>query len=198
MKGNHITAVSTIVALICTVASMSVADEVDLDAVRAATEKYKDVNIALSDGYIRDPANHCVTAAEEGLPAEWGGMGIHYIHPARLGITAGEPRVDGNGTYTDWMQPGILLYEPQADGTLQLVGVENLVWQAAWAETGKPMPEINGKVWEAMADNPDTEADEAHNFMPHYDQHIWLFRDNPTGILNPFNPNVSCEHHKGH
>lgn len=175
---------------------IALAEDIDLDAVRAATEKYKDVNVALAEGYIRDPADHCVSAAAEGLPAEWGGMGIHYLNPARLGITGSEPRVNGNGTHTDWMQPGILLYEPQADGSLALVGVENLVWQAAWAETGKPVPEINGRKWDAMADDPATPGDEAHNFMPHYDQHVWIFRENPAGTLQPFNPTVTCQYHK--
>jgi hypothetical protein len=178
--------------------NVAFAETVDLDAVRAATEKYKDVEIALADGYIRDPSDHCVSAEAEGLPAELGAMGIHYIHPARLGITAGEPRVDGNGTSTDWMQPAILLYEPQADGSLALVGVENLVWQKAWAEKGDPVPEINGRMWDAMADDPATDADEAHNFMPHYDQHVWIFRENPSGVLEPFNPTVTCKHHAGH
>lgn len=174
----------------------SLAEEVDLQEMRAATEKYKDVSVALADGYIRDPADQCVTAAAEGLPAEWGAMGIHYIHPARLGLTASEPRVNGNGTHTDWMTPAILIYEPQSDGSLELIAVENLVWQAAWAETGKPVPEINGRLWDSMADDPATPADEAHNFMPHFDQHVWLYRDNPSGTLQPFNPKASCKDHK--
>lgn len=184
-----------VVAIACLSATVGFAEDVDLDAVRAATEKYMDVNVALADGYIRDPADQCVSAAAEGLPAEWGAMGIHYISPAMLGITGAEPRVNGNGTHTDWMKPAILLYEPQADGSLELVGVENLVWQAAWAETGKPHPEINGRLWDAMADDPATEGDEAHHFEPHYDQHVWIFRDNPAGTLLPFNPAVTCEHH---
>ena len=59
----------------------------EVTAVRATAEKYKDVNVALAEGYIRDPADHCVSAAAEGLPAEWGAMGIHYIHPGLLKIT---------------------------------------------------------------------------------------------------------------
>jgi hypothetical protein len=191
-------ATGTAVAAIFMSAGVGFAEEVDLGAVRTATEKYSNVNIALADGYIRDPADHCISAAAEGLPAEWGAMGIHYIHPVKLGITAGEPRVDGNGTNTNWMKPSVLIYEPQADGTLELVAVENLVWQAAWAETGKPVPEINGKLWETMTDNPATEADEAHNFQPHFDQHVWLYRENPSGVLASFNPAVSCEHHTSH
>jgi hypothetical protein len=176
--------------------SLAIAEEYDLDALRAAAEKYKDVNVALAEGYIPDPSGHCVSAAEEGLPPELGGMGIHYLNPAVLKITGTEPRVDGMSTYTDFMAPAILLYEPGEDGSLQLVGIENLVFEAAWrAEGHDGPPELNGRPWDHMADDPATAGDEAHGFMPHYDQHVWLFRDNPAGTLEPFNPNVTCEHH---
>jgi hypothetical protein len=170
----------------------------DLDVLRAATEKYKDVNVALAEGFIPDPSGHCVTAAAEGLPAEWGGMGIHYLNPKMLQITAAEPRVNGNSTYTDFTRPAILLYEPQADGSLVLMGIENLVWIEAWqAAENKDIPMFRGRNWDRMADNSATEGDEAHGFMPHYDQHVWLFRENPNGILKPFNPTATCEHHRG-
>lgn len=175
------------------------ADEAsDVAAVRAATEKYQDVNVALADGYVPDPSGHCVDAAAEGLPPEWGAMGIHYLNPAVLQLTASEPRVDGNSTHTDFMAPAILLYEPQADGSLVLVGVENLVFQDAWKKTGNTTaPVFAGRSWDTMADDPNTTADEAHGFAPHFDQHVWAFRENPSGALMPFNPNVSCEHQKG-
>ncbi len=172
------------------------AADVDLDELRAAVDKYKDVNVALADGYIT-PDNHCVSAEGEGLPADLGAMGIHYIHPALLEITATEPRVDGNATHTDWMKPSVLIYEPQADGSMELVAVENLVFEAAWDASGKTEELVfNGRPWDHMADDPATPGDEAHGFMPHYDQHVWLFRENPMGDLMPFNPAVTCEHHK--
>ncbi len=31
--------------------------------------------------------------------------------------------------------------------------------------------------------------------VAHYDQHPW-FRDSPNGNLEPFNPTVTCRHHK--
>jgi hypothetical protein len=162
-------------------------------AVKAATAKYSDVNAALADGFIPDPAGKCVTSAEEGLPPEWGGMGIHYLNPAILKLSPPGERVDGASTHTDFMQPAILLYEPQADGSLQLVGVENLVFQAAWAAAGNTeLPSFAGRTWDTMADDAGTDADEAHKFAPHYDQHVW-FRDSPAGQLLPFNPNVRCE-----
>lgn len=175
------------------------ADEAsDVAAVRAAAEKYQDVNVALADGYVPDPSGHCVDAAAEGLPPEWGAMGIHYLNPAVLQMTASEPRVDGNSTHTDFMAPAILLYEPQADGSLVLVGVENLVFQDAWKKAGNATaPVFAGRTWDTMADVPNTAADEAHGFAPHFDQHVWAFRENPSGALMPFNPNVSCEQQKG-
>ena len=109
-------------------AGPAMANSENLDVIRAATEKYSDVNIALAEGFIPDPSGHCVSAAAEGLPAEWGDMGIHYINPELLKITATEPRVGGNSTHTDFTRPAILLYEPQADGSLVLMGIENLVW----------------------------------------------------------------------
>ena len=179
-------------------ASMATAQNAaeEIAAVRGATEKFRDVNVALAEGFIPDPSGHCISAAEEGLPPEWGGMGIHYLNMAALKITAGEPRVDGEGTHTDFMNPSILLYEPQADGSLELVGVENLVFQKAWLAAGNTEPpSFAGRVWDAMADDPATDAEEAHGFEPHFDQHVW-FRENPAGALMPFNPNVTCGYHK--
>jgi hypothetical protein len=173
------------------------ADDVaaQVEAVRLATERFADVNVALAEGYIPDPSGHCVSAEAEGLPAELGGMGIHYLNPALLGITATEPRVDGNGLHTDFLNPSILLYEPQADGSLELVGVENLVFEKAWKEAGNSgPPAFAGRSWDYMINDPATPGDEAHGFEAHYDQHVW-FRENPLGALEPFNPAVTCEHH---
>ncbi len=184
--------------LVAGLASTAMAQDAaaEIAAVKAATEKYQDVNVALAEGFIPDPSGHCISAAMEGLPPEWGSMGIHYLNPAALNITASEPRLDGQSTHTDFMKPAILLYEPQADGSLELVGVENLVFQEAWLAAGNTEPPtFAGRVWDTMADDPATAGDEAHMFEPHYDQHVW-FRENPAGNLIPFNPNVTCEHHK--
>lgn len=76
----------------------------DLAAVRQATTKYHDVNVALADGFIRTPA--CVE--ESGL----GGMGIHFINPART-----------MGPAENILEPEILLYVKTGNG-LKLLGVE--------------------------------------------------------------------------
>ncbi|MGH8167652.1 MAG: hypothetical protein ACREQ1_10455, partial [Woeseiaceae bacterium] len=146
----------------------------------------------------RDPFNICETADMMGQPAERGAMGIHYFRPDLLGISGPpDPRVVGTGIHTDFLAPAILIYEPQADGTSELVALENLVFAAAWQAAGHvDPPSFHGVPYDHMADDPATALDEAHMFEPHYDRHVWLYRDNPNGMFVPFNPNVSCEHHQ--
>jgi hypothetical protein len=172
--------------------------EPTLEELRALTERYRDVNVAIADGYVRDPSNTCETADMVGRDRADGVMGIHYAHMGRLGVTAPpNPKVDGNGIHTDFRAPSVLIYEPQADGSLELVAVENLVFIKAWEAAGhKAPPSYLGNVFNRMEDDPSTEADEAHHFAPHYDLHVWLYRENPRGMFTQFNPAASCEHHK--
>lgn len=171
--------------------------EPTLEEMLAAAERFRDIEVALAEGYIRDPMNNCETAPMMGFPAELGAMGIHYFRPDLLGITATSPRVDGVGTHTDFLQPSILIYEPQADGSLELVAVENLVFREAWYAAGNSgAPTFHGVAWDLMVNDPETDVDEAHMFEPHYDRHVWIFRENPNGVFAQFNPGVSCEHHK--
>jgi len=171
--------------------------EPTLAEVRAATERFQDIKVALAEGYIRDPMNICDTADMMGRPASLGAMGVHYFRPDLLGISGPpNPRVDGNGTHTDFRKPAILIYEPQADGSQKLVAVENLVFQKSWHAAGnaKP-PRFHGVEYDTMQDDPATKIDEAHMFEPHYDRHVWLYRDNPSGVFAQFNPSVSCKAH---
>ena len=175
------------------------AGEPDLAAVRKATERFQDVSVALAEGYIRDPGDVCETAEMMGRPAKMGAMGIHFFRPDVLGITGPpNPRVAGTGMHMDYLTPGVLIYEPQADGSLQLVAVENLVFEAAWKAAGNTEPpSFQGVPYDHMVDDPATALDEAHMFDPHYDRHVWIYRDNPSGVFAQFNPNVNCAHHKG-
>jgi hypothetical protein len=173
--------------------------EPDLAAVRAATERFRDVNVALAEGYVRDPMNLCDTAEMMGRPATEGVMGIHFARPDLLGIKGPpDPRVRGDRIHTDFLQPSILIYEPQPDGSLELVAIENLVFIDAWEAAGhRDRPTFLGRPFDRMVDDPATEVDEAHMFEPHYDLHVWLYRDNPRGMFAQFNPNATCRHHAG-
>ena len=173
------------------------AAEPTLQEVRTATERFQNVEVALAEGYVRDPMNICDTADMMGRPASLGAMGIHFFRPDLLGISAPpNPRVNGDGTHTDFRKPAILIYEPQADGSLELVAVENLVFQKSWHAAGNDRPpSFHGVEYDRMQDDPSTKIDEAHMFEPHYDRHVWLYRDNPNGMFAQFNPKVSCQAH---
>lgn len=107
--------------------------EPTLEQVKAATERFRDIKVALAEGYIRDPSNTCETAEMMGKPASLGVMGIHYFRPDVLGISGPpNPRVDGTGIHTDFNKPSVLIYDPQENGSLQLVAVENLVFKKSW------------------------------------------------------------------
>ena len=121
----------------------------------------------MAEGYIRDPFDVCETAEMMGRPPALGAMGIHFFRPDLLGITKPpSPRVSGTGTHTDFRQPSILIYEPKADRSLELVAVENLVFADAWRAAGHTeRPTFHGVPYDAMADDPNTALDEAR-FSP--------------------------------
>ena len=189
------TAVLAAVVSICAPTARAADGEPSLEEVRALTAKYRDVKVAIAEGYIAPPGDMCETAPMMGMAAELGGMGIHYFRPDLLGITAPpNPRVDGNGTHTDFRKPAILIYEPLADGSLELVAVENLVFRKAWHAAGNTRPPtFHGVSYDAMQDDPATMIDEAHMFEPHYDRHVWVHRENRNGVFAQFNPTVTCK-----
>jgi hypothetical protein len=55
-------------------------EEPSIDQIRAATERFKGVKVALAEGYARDPMDECATSQDMGKPAALGGMGIHYAN----------------------------------------------------------------------------------------------------------------------
>jgi hypothetical protein len=166
------------------------ASEPSLDAVRTATEKYRSVDVALADGYVRDPLDVCETPYHLGLTKEPGVMGIHFLRRDLLGIGEDQTRLDVAGTHTDFLRPAVLVYEPQADGSLELVALENLVSAAAWGEEGnRRPPTFQGTPYAHMPDDP------AMMIEALYDLHLWIFRENPKGLFAAYNPDATCEHH---
>jgi hypothetical protein len=160
-----------------------------LDELRAATIKYADVEVALAEGYVRDPMDVCETSYYLGSLDDRGTMGIHFFRPDLLGVAleGRETRHDAQGTYTDFRQPAMLVYEPRPDSVLELVAVANMVNARAWKEAGHREPPSFGSV--PFDYHPESA------FPAYYDLHVWLFRENPSGMFAPYNPAVSCEHH---
>ena len=132
------------------------------DAVRKALGKYKDVNVALAEGYT--PVSGC-----EQVPG-MGAMGIHYMNPALARDLVSDP-----------FKPELLLYVPDSTGALRLLGPE--YFQAA---VGQPAPSVNGQTFDGPMPG------HSPTMPTHYDLHAWLFKYNPSGLFAPFNPNVVC------
>jgi hypothetical protein len=165
--------------------------EPTVDDVRAATEKYRDVAVALADGYVRDPIDACETPYHMGIVEDLGVMGIHYFRPDLLGVQEGETRLDATATHTDFLEPAILVYEPQADGSLELVALANLLSADAWQAAGHSEPPSFADTAFELGD-----ADPGMMVGARYELHAWLFRDNPRGMFAAYNPNATCEHHE--
>ena len=164
--------------------------ELNLDAVRASTAKYRDVKAALVDGYEKDALNICETPAHMGLLQDLGAMGIHYLRRELLGIGKNQTRLDVTKAHADFTQPAGLIYEPQADKTLVLVAIENVVSRAAWEAAGHKTPP-------AFYDTPFRlrPANSGMQTESQYELQIWLYRDNPSGMFAPYNPKVTCANH---
>ncbi len=89
------------------------------DSVRAANNRFKDVSVAVSEGYSPIPCASGVAG---------GAMGIHYVNPAYLKDDA-----------VDIAKPEAVMYEPGANGKMTLIAVEYI--------TSKGPAELNGHLF---------------------------------------------------
>lgn len=172
----------------------------DLDALREATAKYKDVDAAIADGFLPGDISICWNAEDVGRDPDLGAMGIFYVHPERTGLLPTGVLIDGDDTELEWLEPELLTYEPQEDGSLELVGVGYVVFKTAWqARHGlrSRAPRFGDVVFNEEFDLPRTAVREAHNFAPHYHLQVWTERENPHGQFAEFNPNVTCDFFEG-
>lgn len=142
----------------------------DFTAARQATAAYHNVRNAIRDGYgLFTDAQGIACIDSPGV----GGMGIHYVKGALVGDGAVDART-----------PEALVYEPQPNGKLKLVAAEYVVFQADWQ--GSEPPSLFGQSFEAVG------ADNRYGLPPFYELHAWLWRANPDGAFEDFNPDVSC------
>lgn len=127
--------------------------------VREANARFADVNVATAEGYAPIP---CVSGIEGGA------MGIHYVNGALI--------EDG---LVDIEKPEAVMYEPQADGPMQLVAVEYI--------TTKGPANLDGHLFSF------TNSPNRYGLPPFYELHVWAWRTNPTGTFADMNPDVSCD-----
>ena len=150
-----------------------------LAALRDTTDQYHDVALAVAAGYRASSAG-CESSVE-------GAMGVHYGHPALLGLIPRSNPTTGTNAVIDPLRPEVLMYEPRPDGSRRLVGVEFVVYRAAWdAANPSQTPTFYGVPFDQKF------GSDAHGHADHYELHVWLWRNNPQGMFAPWNPKVSC------
>ncbi len=140
------------------------------DGAQPATARFHDLEKAKAAGYTVRVADlsGATCIAQPGA----GAMGVHMLNPLLL-----------NGT-VEAGKPELLVYEPKKDGDLKLVALEYLVFQSDWAGSGRPS--LFGREFDF------TGTPNRYGLPPFYSLHAWIWKPNPSGILTPWNPRVSC------
>lgn len=143
----------------------------DLETAKAATARFHSVAEALKAGYVAPPdaPASCVTSPQ-------GGMGIHYEHP----VLMKSPGVDIR-------KPEILVYEKAPSGDLRLVALEYFKNDADQNLRTRP---DRPRLFHRWFDGP---MPSHHPGMGiHYDLHVWIWKANPRGMFDAWNPTVKC------
>jgi len=96
-----------------------------------------------------------------------GAMGYHHQNDALL-----DDRIELE-------RPEMLVYERMPDGEYRLNGVEYIVPLSIWPETEAP-PEVMGQPLKPAPS------------LGIWYRHVWVWRDNPSGLFEDWNPLVTC------
>jgi hypothetical protein len=153
--------------MVTSVAPVSAGEEADLGALRAATAKYHDLDVAIADGYaLYEPLARCISHPTDGA------MGWHYFNMELMADPESDP-----------LQPDALVYRELPNGKLVLDAVEWVVPSEVWATTGNSdPPSVYGRDLGIL--NP---------ALGWYIIHAWIWYPNPAGMWENWNPKVSCD-----
>jgi hypothetical protein len=147
----------------------------ELAQVRRVTARFHDLDAALEAGYelgwVNGSGVRIVTGCVSHPTA--GAMGYHYFNAELMADNA-----------VDALEPEALVYAPAADGGLRLVAVE---WVVRGPDSNPP----------GVSEPPSVLGMEMHILVPppgpaFYIMHAWVWANNPTGMFEDWNPEVSC------
>jgi hypothetical protein len=166
LKMKHKTFVNTILIVIFTTSTAFIAHAAskdDITKVREATTQFQRTPAARAAGYNWVAGyNYCFQSYGVG------GMGYHYINTELLDTTV------------DILHPEALVYAPDANGSIQLGAVKYMVPVAAWDAEHTDPPQLMGQNFHV------------HKKLSMYVLHVWIWRNNPSGVFEDWNPDVSC------
>lgn len=147
-------------------------DRSDLAELRQATVAYHEIaaaKAAFPDAFELPQVEPFGTGTCIENLAGPGAMGIHLLIPSR---------VDDDLVLTE---PEAFLYEKRNNGTYKLTGFEYVV-------AGGPRPSLFGKEFDST--NLARYGDPGATV---WTLHAWVWKGNPAGVLEPWNPNVDCD-----
>jgi hypothetical protein len=99
-----------------------------------------------------------------------GGMGYHYVNFDIVDLA-----LDAN-------RPEALVYEPGPNGQLNLVAVEYIVPAEPWDAAGNNAPPtLLGQLFHL------------NEGLGVYVLHAWVWKENPSGLYEDYNPAVECD-----
>jgi hypothetical protein len=143
-----------------------------MKAVRDATARFQDVSKAQAAGYALQFG--CVTGSDSGA------MGMHFVNGPLVS--------DG---IIDVTRPEIVIYEPQPDGSLRLIGADFLVLADQWNASHAAPPQLMGQLFHLF------EAPNRFGLPAFYTLHVWAWKNNPNGGFTNWHPDVSCTSFSG-
>lgn len=165
MKGKWIFVVGLLAVLtVLVVPVVSAGGQSELSGLRAATARFHSPDAAQAAGYSRLAGlDYCFN--RPGV----GGMGFHLINPNQLDLVL------------EAEHPEAMVYTPGPDGRLALGAVEYIVPAAPWDAAGNTQPPlVMGRPLHLNA------------ALGVYLLHAWIWRENPAGLFEDWNPKVSC------
>jgi hypothetical protein len=139
-----------------------------IQIVRDATARFQNASDAVAAGYHLQFG--CVSGPDSGA------MGLHFVNGSLV-----------NGGVIDARRPQIVIYEPQADGHLQLIGADYLVIASTWDASHTGPPQLMGQLFHYF------EAPNRFGLPAFYTLHVWAWKDNPNGAFVNWHPDVSCQ-----
>jgi hypothetical protein len=139
--------------------------------VQRANARYRDLDVATAAGFAKLlDANGVACIDMPGM----GAMGVHYVN----GTLVGDDQIDP-------LTPEALVYEPGPDGP-HLVALEYVVFQSAWDAHHRGRPTLFGQRFNLTPDG------NRFGLPAFYSLHAWLYKHNPAGTFEMWNPRVTC------